>query len=64
VAIVEPLRMTPRIRNMVAEGRPADEVRRVGLEEGLVTLRDSGLSKVARGVTTIEEVLRVCLADE
>ena len=64
VAIVEPLRMTTRIRNLVAEGRPADEVRRAGLEEGLVTLRDSGLNKVAQGITTVEEVLRVCLADE
>lgn len=64
VAIVEPLRMTPRVRNLVAEGRPADEIRRIGVEEGLLTLREAGLRKVAVGTTTIEEVLRVCLADD
>jgi len=64
VAIVEPLRMTPRVRNLVAEGRPADEIRRVGVEEGLLTLREAGLRKVAVGTTTVEEVLRVCLADD
>ena len=37
---------------------------RNGLEEGMVTLRRSGLEKVRAGITTIEEVLRVCLSDE
>ena len=64
VAIVEPLRMTPRVRNLVSEGRPADEIRKVGIEEGLLTLREAGLRKVAIGTTTVEEVLRVCLADD
>jgi type IV pilus assembly protein PilB len=64
VAIVEPLRMTSRLRNLVAEGRPADEIRRAGLDEGMITLRESGLRKVATGMTTVEEVLRVCLADD
>ncbi|HEX7880514.1 MAG TPA: GspE/PulE family protein, partial [Candidatus Eisenbacteria bacterium] len=64
VAIVEPLRMSPRIRTLIAEGSPADAVRRVGIEEGLLTLKEAGLRKVAAGLTTVEEVLRVCLADD
>jgi type IV pilus assembly protein PilB len=64
VAIVEPLRMSPRIRTLIAEGSAADAVRRVGIEEGLLTLKEAGLRKVAAGLTTVEEVLRVCLADD
>jgi type IV pilus assembly protein PilB len=64
VALVEPLRMTKRIRALVAAGRPADEVRQAGLEEGMVTLKESGVRKVAQGTTTVEEVLRVCLSDD
>jgi type IV pilus assembly protein PilB len=64
VAIVEPLRMTSKIRALVAEGRPADEVRAQAMKEGLITLKESGIRKVAQGVTTVEEVLRVCLSDD
>lgn len=64
VAIIERLVMSPALRQMVAERRSAAELRRQALQEGLCTLRDSGLEKARQGVTTMEEVLRVCLSDE
>jgi type IV pilus assembly protein PilB len=34
------------------------EIRRKSIEEGMITLRASGLEKLRQGMTTIEEVLR------
>ena len=39
-------------------GETADVGRRKAMEEGMITLRGSGLRKVKEGVTTIEEVVR------
>ena len=36
----------------------------LAMREGMRTLRQSGLAKAIDGVTTVEEVLRVCLSDE
>jgi len=64
IAIIERMPMSLELRQLMAENRPAADIRRVALEEGLVTLRQSGLAKALAGVTTAEEILRVCLADE
>ncbi len=64
VAIIERMSMSAELRQLMAESRPASELRRVAISEGLTTLRASGVEKALAGVTTVEEVLRVCLADE
>jgi type II secretory ATPase GspE/PulE/Tfp pilus assembly ATPase PilB-like protein len=48
----------------MADNRPAGEIRKLALQQGLTTLRQSGLEKAREGVTTVEEVLRVCMSDE
>jgi type II secretory ATPase GspE/PulE/Tfp pilus assembly ATPase PilB-like protein len=35
------------------------EFRRLCIERGMVTLREDGMRKVAKGLTTVQEVLRV-----
>jgi type II secretory ATPase GspE/PulE/Tfp pilus assembly ATPase PilB-like protein len=64
VAIVEMMRITPSLRQLIADNRPASEIRKRAIEEGLRTLRQSGMEKAVQGMTTPEEVLRVCLSDE
>ncbi len=64
MAIVELLRMDRDIRDLVANNAPADRIRQAALARGMHTLKQSGLAKAQRGQTTIEEVLRVCLAEE
>ncbi len=64
VAIVEPLKMTKEIRALVAEESSADLIRKTAMDQGLITLKESGIRKVAAGLTTVEEVLRVCLIDD
>ncbi len=64
IAIVERMPMTPGLRQLIAENRPASAIRQLALDEGMLTLRQSGLDKAREGLTTVEEVLRVCLSDE
>jgi type IV pilus assembly protein PilB len=43
---------------MVLEGASAMEIKKQGIQEGMLTLRRSGLQKIADGMTTIDEVVR------
>jgi type IV pilus assembly protein PilB len=50
--------MTESIRDLVMVGATAVEIKKKALEEGMLTLRQSGLEKVRQGTTSLEEVLR------
>ena len=50
--------MTDDVRELILVGASALELRRKAIEEGMLTLRTSGLRKVKEGVTTIEEIVR------
>jgi type IV pilus assembly protein PilB len=52
------MEITEEIRELVLVGASALELRRKAVEEGMLTLRASGLRKVKDGVTTIEEIVR------
>tara|TARA_R110002126_G_scaffold11114_9_gene50443 strand:+ start:1195 stop:2898 length:1704 start_codon:yes stop_codon:yes gene_type:complete len=62
-AVLETLPISPRICRMVVEGKPADEIKAQALEEGMLTLRRVGILNAIRGVTSVEEVLRITLDD-
>ena len=53
------LTMTPALRAHVTAGSDAGALRRAAWQDGLKPLRIRGAHKVAEGVTTIAEVLRV-----
>jgi type IV pilus assembly protein PilB len=59
VGIYELLCIDDQIRDTIARNPNVSEFRRMCIERGMVTLRDDGMKKVAKGVTTVEEVLRV-----
>jgi type IV pilus assembly protein PilB len=63
VGIFEVLEVTQPIRELIVEKRDADEIGRKAREEGMTTLLDDGLDKITRGMTTIEEVIRVTKVD-
>ncbi len=63
IALYEVMPMTDGIREQVLSGATALDLKRAAIAEGMKTLRQSGLIHVARGSTTIEEVLRVTMAD-
>jgi len=58
VGLYEVMEITEEIRELVLVGASAPELRRKAVEEGMLTLRVSGLRKVKDGVTTIEEIVR------
>jgi type IV pilus assembly protein PilB len=58
IGLYEVMEISEGIRDLVMIGATAVEIKRKALEEGMLTLRMSGLEKIKAGVTTIEEVLR------
>jgi type IV pilus assembly protein PilB len=58
VGLYEVMEITEGIRDLIMVGATAIEIKRKALEEGMLTLRQSGLEKIKNGVTTVEEVLR------
>ncbi len=58
-AISELLDLSDRIREMIVGRRPTSEIKRAARDEGMTFLRDSGLSKVREGVTTLKEINKV-----
>lgn len=58
-AIYEILPMSPAVQKHLEEGCDIVAMRQQGMKEGMKTLRLSGAQKVATGITTIEEVMRV-----
>jgi type IV pilus assembly protein PilB len=53
------LDLTDRIRELILEKKPTSEVRKAAREEGMRFLRESALSKVRAGVTTLKEINKV-----
>jgi type IV pilus assembly protein PilB len=58
VGLYEVMEITDELRELVLVGASALELRRKAIDEGMLTLRQSGLRKVREGVTTMEEVAR------
>ena len=58
VGLYEVMEIGEGIRDLIMVGATAVEIKRKALEEGMLTLRMSGVEKIKSGVTTIEEVLR------
>ena len=58
-ALAELMPMSEEIERMIIEGGSVDEIHRLAVSQGMVTLRRSGLRKAIEGETTLEEVLRV-----
>lgn len=61
-AVYEILDIDDEIRAMIAGGQSLYEIKRVGLEKGMSTIHGSTLTKIRKGETTIQELIRVCAA--
>jgi type IV pilus assembly protein PilB len=58
VGLFEVMEITPEVREMILVGASALELKKKALEQGMITLRQSGLLKAAAGITSLEEVVR------
>lgn len=63
IALYEVMPFSETIKELVLNGASSSEIKRAAIREGMKTLRMSGVTKVGEGVTTMEEILRVTMAD-
>jgi len=59
IGVHEVLMMTEEISRLCVEEATAEDVKRMAIEQGMLTLRQDGLEKVRMGQTSIEEIVRV-----
>lgn len=64
LSIGETLVMSPTLRDLVLKREQEHVIKKVARQEGMKTLREEGISTVLKGLTTLEEVLRVTTGDE
>jgi type IV pilus assembly protein PilB len=63
VAVFEVMEITKGVRRMVLDNLNEDLMQQRAIADGLLTLRKSGIRKILDGVTTVDEVRAVTLAD-
>ncbi|HVA74504.1 MAG TPA: ATPase, T2SS/T4P/T4SS family [Acidimicrobiales bacterium] len=59
LAIHEVLQVTEEVERLIVERGHSDEIRKLAIGQGMLTLRQAGLQQVNAGVTSVEEILRV-----
>ncbi len=59
IGIYEVLQVDNEVRKLIGEKNDSDVIRKKAIENGMTTMLDDGLQKVAKGITTLEEVMRV-----
>jgi type IV pilus assembly protein PilB len=63
LAVYEVMELREELKEFVLNGASALELKREAIRLGMKTLRQSALSKLVEGITTLKEVLRVSAAD-
>ena len=63
IALYEVMPFSEGIKDMVLNGGSSSDIKRQAIKDGVKTLRMSGISKVLEGMSAMEEVLRVTMAD-
>ncbi|MFH1782662.1 MAG: ATPase, T2SS/T4P/T4SS family [Candidatus Omnitrophota bacterium] len=61
--ICEVLPLSPLVKNMILKHAKESDLKQAARKEGMITLREDGISKVLDGTTSLEEVLRVTIGD-
>jgi type IV pilus assembly protein PilB len=62
VGLYETMEVTDEIRELILIGASSLELRKKAIDDGMLSLRESGLQKIRNGVTTLEEVVRETVA--
>ena len=58
-AMMEVLPISPKIRALIEKGGDAELLRKLALEEGMVTLKEAGMIKVRAGLTSLQAAFEV-----
>jgi type IV pilus assembly protein PilB len=62
IGLYEVMEITDEVRELILIGASALELRKKAIDDGMISLRESGLHKIRAGVTTVEEVVRETVA--
>ncbi|MDX6711613.1 MAG: type pilus assembly protein PilB [Blastocatellia bacterium] len=62
IGLYEVMEITDEIRELIMIGASSLELRKKAVDDGMITLRQSGIHKIRAGVTTLEEVVRETVA--
>ena len=63
LGVFELLPIDDTVRQMIVDRTPATLIKQYGVRQGMRTLLMDGREKALAGITTVDEVLRVCQAD-
>ena len=63
-ALFEAMKIDDETRDMILNRAQSREIKKKAVEKGMLTLRRSGLIKIKKGITAVEEVLRETVRDE
>jgi type IV pilus assembly protein PilB len=61
--LFEVIEVTDGIRDMILDRAQSKDIKKKAMENGMITLRRSGLLKIMEGITSVEEVLRETVKD-
>jgi type IV pilus assembly protein PilB len=64
VAIYEVMAVTPRLRELILRNSSTDDIKKQAIRDGMKTLRMCALTKVAQGLTTLEEAVTNSASDQ
>jgi len=59
IGIYEVMEIGDALKNAIIEGRTADEIEKVAVESGMITMLENGIKQALSGVTSLEEIIRV-----
>ncbi|NQZ58366.1 MAG: hypothetical protein HRT88_12975 [Lentisphaeraceae bacterium] len=62
IGVYELLEVTKTVRHAIIENKDSSEIARLASKDGMIPIREDGLKKVKKGITTQEEVVRVCMS--
>jgi type IV pilus assembly protein PilB len=62
IGLYEVMEVTDTLRELILIGASALELRKKAIEDGMLSLRESGLHKIRNGITTVDEVVRETVA--
>jgi type IV pilus assembly protein PilB len=63
IGLFEVMEITDSIKDMILAKSHSKEMKKKAMENGMITLRRSGLAKISEGITSVEEVLRETVKD-
>lgn len=64
IAIHEVLAVKPSLKKLILERASLEELRRAALQEGMIALKEDGIAKALKGITTIKEIMRLAFREE